>query len=67
MDSIRKKYLFDEAQNKVAVLIEIEEFKKLEQLLEDYALGKFIEDNDPSENMSLNEARMEYARMKNSK
>jgi len=28
--------------------------------------GCIFEDNDPSENMSLNEARMEYARMKNS-
>jgi len=67
MEAIRKKYLFDEAQNKVAVLIEIDEFNKIEQILEDYALGKFIEDNDPTENMSLNDARIEYAKMKNSK
>jgi hypothetical protein len=36
----------------------------MEQLLEDYALGKFIEENVPEENLSLNEAQQYYNQLK---
>lgn len=65
MEIIRKQYVLDDSQKQIAVLIDIEEFEKLEQLVENYALGKFIEDNDPADNMSLEEAHKAYIRMKN--
>lgn len=67
MDTIKKKYLFDENQNKVAVQMDISEYNKIEQILEDYALGKLMEENDPTEKMSLREARVAYSQLKKSR
>ena len=60
MDTIKKKYTVDEDQQTVAVQIDIADFEKLEQLFEDYALGKLIEENDPGDTLSLNEAKKLY-------
>jgi hypothetical protein len=63
MLSIKKLYLTDENQRPVAVQIGIHDFEKMEQIIEDYALGKFIGENDPKENLSLNEAKEYYQRL----
>lgn len=55
MDIIKKKYIIDEDKNKVAVQIDIADFEKIERILEDYALVQLIKENDPAENLSLNE------------
>jgi len=60
MLAIKKKYVTDAKKRPVAVQIDIETFEKIEQLLEDYALGKLIEQNDPSDELSLEEAKAEY-------
>lgn len=64
MNMIKKKYLFDENQNKVAVQIDITEYNRIEQILEDYALGKLMEENEASENMNLEEAQNFYSQLK---
>jgi hypothetical protein len=56
MLKIRKIYITDEKNKPLAVQIDIKTFERMEQLLEDYALGRFIEENDPSENLSLEAA-----------
>ena len=60
MNTIKKKYIVDEDQQTVAVQIDIADFEKLEQLFEDYALGKLIEENDPNDILSLDEAKKLY-------
>jgi hypothetical protein len=65
MLNIKKTYLTDENKRPVAVQIDIETFEKMEQLLEDYALGKLIEENNQEENLSLNEAQEYYNQLKN--
>jgi hypothetical protein len=60
METIKKKYIVDEDQKKVAVQIDIADFEKIEQILEDYALGQWIEENDPAENLNLQEAKKFY-------
>jgi hypothetical protein len=60
MEGIKKKYIVDEDQKKVAVQIDIADFEKIEQILEDYALGKLIEENDSSENLVLQDAKKFY-------
>ena len=57
MEAIKKKYIVDEHEQKVAVQIDIVDFEKIERLLEDYALGKLIEENDPADNLTLAEAK----------
>jgi hypothetical protein len=60
MLDIKKTYLTDENKRPVPVQVDIKTFEKMEQLLEDYALGKLIEENDPEENLSLIEAQEYY-------
>jgi len=63
MINIKKKYLTDEKKRPVAVQIDIETFEKMEQLLEDYALGQLIEQNDPADNLTIREAKEYYRSM----
>lgn len=60
METIKKRYIVDENRQTVAVQIDIADFKKLEQIFEDYALGKIMEENDPTNVLPLNEARTYY-------
>ncbi len=60
MLKIKKKYLTDEKNRPVAVQVDIKTFKHIEQVLEDYALGQLIEENDPDESLTLNEAKEYY-------
>ena len=60
MEAISKKYIIDENQKKVAVQIDIADFERIEQLLEDYALEQLIQENDPAENLDLQEAKYKY-------
>ena len=64
MLNIKKTYLTDEKKRPVAVQVDIETFERMEQLLEDYALGQFIEENNPAENLSLNESKEYYRKLK---
>jgi len=63
MLKIKKRYLTDENKNPVAVQLDIKTFEKIEQLLEDYALGQLIEQNDPADNLSLQEAKSYYQKL----
>lgn len=65
MKVIKKKYTIDEDQKKIAVQIDIADFEKIERILEDYALGQLIQENDPAEILSLEEARKFYNKLDN--
>ena len=64
MLKIRKKYVTDEKNNPLAVQIDIETFEKIEQLLEDYALGQFILENDPEDTLSLEDGKAYYQNLR---
>jgi hypothetical protein len=66
METIKKKYIVDEQQRKIAVQIDIDVFNKIEQVLEDYALGRLIEENDPADILDVDEAEKIYTDMKKS-
>lgn len=63
MEAIKKKYIVDEDQKKVAVQIDIADFEKIEQILEDYALVQLMKENDPEENLDLQEAKTLYDKL----
>jgi len=67
MEAIKKKYIVDEKQKKVAVQIDIQEFEKIERVIEDYALGKLIEENDSSESLTFDEAKLDYQQLQKAK
>ena len=60
MLDIRKKYVTNENNEAVAVQLDLETFEKMERLLEDYALGKLIEEEEETPNLSLKEAKAYY-------
>ena len=62
MKTIPKKYVKDENNNIIAVQIDIETYRNIEQIIEDYALGKLIEENEPAGYMSVEEAKDYYSR-----
>lgn len=64
MLTIKKRYIVDEKDRKVAVQLDIETFEKIEQVLEDYALGELIKENNPEDNLSLQEAKEFYKNLK---
>lgn len=63
MLKIKKTYVTDENNRLLAVQVDIKTFQKMEQLLEDYALGHLIEENDLSDNLSLEEAALYYKQL----
>ena len=56
----KKTYVTDSKKRPFAVQIDIQTFSKIELLLEDYALGQYIVENDPSELLSVSEAKKVY-------
>ena len=60
MKTIEKQYIVDENNNKIAVQLDINTFNKIEELLENYALVKLMEENESDEIISINEAKSYY-------
>lgn len=60
MLDIKKTYVTDSKKRPFAVQIDIQTFEKMEQLLEDYALAHFIEENNPDDVLSVEEAKEFY-------
>ncbi len=57
---LKRQYIVDEDNHKVAVQLDIDTFEKIEDVLENYALVQLI-NADESETLSIEEARKYYA------
>ncbi|OIP69653.1 MAG: hypothetical protein AUK43_12040 [Oscillatoriales cyanobacterium CG2_30_40_61] len=66
MLEIHKNYIVDENKNLIAVQIPIAEFEKIEEILEDYFLGKMMADEEDAEILSKSEAIKYYQGLKES-
>lgn len=64
MLDIKKTYVTDSKKRPLAVQIDIKTFERIEQVLEDYALGKLIEENNSDEVLSVAEAQEYYLRLR---
>lgn len=58
------KYIVNEADEKIAVQLDIKTFEKIERLLEDYVLGKSIKENKEKDRVTLKEAKLYYQKLK---
>ncbi len=65
MLKIHKNFVLDEQQNPIAVQIPIEEFKQMEDLIENYGLSKLMDETQDEERMSLEGAKAYYQSLKN--
>ncbi len=52
MLEINKSYVLDKNNNLIAVQIPIAEFEKIEEIIEDYGLGKLIEEVENAKPLS---------------
>ncbi len=64
MLEINKNILVDENQKPIAVQISIEEFKRLEEVIENYGLAKLMDEVSEEENLSVGEAKEFYQALK---
>ncbi len=65
MLQIDKKIIVDENQVPVAVILSIEDFKKIERILEDYGLAKLMEEVENDDILDYEKAVQYYKSLKN--
>ena len=64
MLTIKKRYVVDENRRPFAVQVDIATFEKMEQLIEDYALGQLINENNSNDDLTLEEGKVYYQQLK---
>jgi polyhydroxyalkanoate synthesis regulator phasin len=64
MVEIHKKVVLDENQKPFAVQIPIEEFERLEEILENYGLAKLMDEVVNDEKLSIEDAKTYYQALK---
>jgi len=60
MLKINKEYVTTDDNKRKAVLIDISTFEKIEEIIENYGLGKYMEEIKDEEALSLREAASYY-------
>lgn len=63
METIKRKYIVDENNNRVAVQLDIDTFNKMEELLENYGLVQLMREKETSEKLEINEAKEYYNKL----
>ncbi|OIR03377.1 hypothetical protein GALL_144480 [mine drainage metagenome] len=64
MLDLKEKYIVNKQQKQVAVQLDMKTFKRLEEVLEDYALAQYMIESENDEKLSLNEAQVYYKKLK---
>ncbi len=64
MLKIKKEYVVTDDNKKRAVLIDIETFEKMEEILENFGLGKYMEEVEDEEVLSVYDAKKYYNTLK---
>ncbi|MCT8335954.1 hypothetical protein FKB36_00185 [Methanoculleus sp. Afa-1] len=59
---IKRQYIVAD-DRRIGVVLDIETFEKIEELLENCGLARYMEEVEKEETLSLNEARQYYAQM----
>jgi len=60
MEEVKRTYIVDEHNRKLAVQIDIDTFNKIEEILENYALVQLMEEQADEEALGLDEAIAYY-------
>ncbi|NOY60751.1 MAG: hypothetical protein GXO75_17730 [Calditrichaeota bacterium] len=63
MEVLRKRFIVDENDRKVAVQIDIKTFAKIEEIMENYALFRLMEENESDELMDKETAMHYYSQL----
>lgn len=60
MEEVKRTYITDEQNRRLAVQIDIDTFNKIEEVLENYALAQLMEESTNTDALGLNEALTYY-------
>lgn len=60
---IKRQYVVTDDGRKIRVVLDIETFERIEELLENCGLAQYMEEVEKEETLSLNEARQYCAQM----
>ncbi|MEO7120324.1 MAG: hypothetical protein ABIY62_04475 [Ginsengibacter sp.] len=63
MLDLKEKYIVNKQQKLVAVQLDIKTFKKIEEVLEDYALAQYMKESDSDEKLNVQEAKSFYKKL----
>lgn len=66
MNTITKQYIINEKNKKIAVQLSVKTFEQIEEILENYALYKLMNEDDNEETLNINEAKVYYKKLKKS-
>jgi hypothetical protein len=64
MLEIHKKIVIDEDRNPIAVQIPIEEFERMEEIIENYGLSKLMDEEKDVKRLSVKDAKRYYQTLK---
>ena len=64
MLKIKKEYIVTDDNKKKAVLLDIKTFEKIEEILESFGLGKYMEEIEDEEILSVHNAKKYYSTLK---
>lgn len=64
MPEIKKRYIVNERNEPVEVIVDMATFERMEELLEDRLLGEILRKAGKEEPLQLEEAKRRYAAMK---
>ena len=66
MEIVKRKYVVDEKNRKVAVQLDIKTFNQIEEIMENFALFKLMDDNKDEEILDIKSAKKYYSKLKKS-
>ena len=66
MIDIKRQYIMSEDNKPVSVILDISTFEKIESVIEDFGLAKYINEADDEEPLSRSEALKYYRGLKES-
>jgi hypothetical protein len=64
MTATPRKYITDDRNQKQAVIVDLETFNRMESIIEDNGLAKFMEEAERDDTLSVHEARKFYKSLK---
>ena len=60
MDELKKTYVVDEQNHKIAVQLDIDTFNRIEEVIEDYALARLMKEQSDDEALDLDDVLAHY-------
>lgn len=60
---IKRQYIVDEHDHRVAVQLDMATFRKIEETLENFALFSLMKDTETDETLDIEEAQLAYAEL----